>query len=433
MPEALRAYLQNKKILILGFGREGRSSYALLRQHLPEAAIGIADAREVDAPDAAVTMHCGENYLDAIALYDLVLKTPGISFLGVKIPPGVEITCQTDLFLRFAPCNTIGVTGTKGKTTTSTLIYSMLKAAGIPAALIGNMGYPVFDSLQSIKGKWAVIELSSHQLEFMTASPHIAVLTNLHPEHLDHYNGFAGYAAAKLQIMRHQKSGDYFLYTADQDLSMFFSPKDTKATCIPISYHQSDSFLSALPKSNSRLLGKHNAINVYFAAKAAQLAGAPDTAIRQGVADYAGIAHRMEPVGTYRGITFYDDCIATIPYAVLCAVDALKTVDTLIFGGMDRGLDYSRFAKDLEKGGVQNLIALPDTGHRILDAMAARGSKKRLLPVPDMQAAVQAAYQYTAPGKICLLSPAASSYNVYRDFEEKGSHYQSLVHALGAE
>ena len=139
----------------------------------------------------------------------------------------------------------------------------------------------------------------------------------------------------------------------------------------------------------------------------------------------------MEYAGEYRGIAFYNDAIATIPHAVLCAIDALENVDTLIFGGMDRGLDYASFEESLAASPVQNLIGLPETGHQILQELRTWGTGKNLIQAEDMQQAVKASYRYTQPGKISLFSPAASSYNVYKNFEEKGRHFKALVRAYG--
>jgi len=186
MCQELIDYFRDQSVLILGFGREGRSTYEFIRKYLPQKQIGIADQRSLEIKDEFVDLFTGENYLEAIGKFDLVMQSPGISLRSVKIPKSVEMSGQMDLFLRFAPCVKIGITGTKGKTTTSTLIFETLRAADISTCLIGNIGVPVFDSLEEIEGKTAVIEMSSHQLEFVKASPHIAVLTNIYEEHLDH-------------------------------------------------------------------------------------------------------------------------------------------------------------------------------------------------------------------------------------------------------
>ncbi len=429
MSQQLIDYLVGKKIILLGFGREGRSSYSYIRKYLSDYPLAVADKRDFDLPDENITKIVGEDYLSSVNEYDLIIKSPGITFYNVPVDDGIEVTCQTDLFMRFAPCIKVGITGTKGKTTTSTLIHEILKAAGVPTCLIGNIGIPVLDNIDYVEGKTAVIEMSSHQLEYTRESPHIAVFTNLYEEHLDHYDGFSGYAAAKFNIVKHQKPDDFFIYNPDQDLSAFYSLCDVKSVKIPVSISagDSDAFLSELAMSNPRLCGAHNRQDIFFAAAAAKCLGIDDEAIRLGIRGFGGIEHRMEPVGTYSGVKFINDCIATIPHAVMCAVDAVGDVDTLILGGMDRGLDFSDFCMQLNQSEVGNIIGLPETGHAICRQMLAAGSRKKLYCVADMQDAVDKAFAVTKKGKSCLLSPAAASYNYYRDFEEKGNHFKTLV------
>ncbi len=432
MLQTLPDYLAPKRILLLGFGREGQSTYQYIRSHFPTKELAIADQNPVSLQDDAyVTLHCGPGYLDVVNQYELVIKSPGISVKGLDIAPSVEMTCQLDLFLRFARCRVVGVTGTKGKTTTSTLIYSILQAAGMESCLIGNIGVPVFEDIEAADTMTAVVEMSSHQLEFASCSPHIAVLTNLYPEHLDHYNGFSGYANAKMNIARYQKAGDFFLCSEQPELHAFLDMDSLPSTVIKISEKKDTPFLRKLLYCNPHLKGEHNRQDIRFAAAAAQCRGASREAILQGIENFKGIEHRMEYAGEYRGIAFYNDAIATIPHAVLCAIDALENVDTLIFGGMDRGLDYASFEESLAASPVQNLIGLPETGHQILQELRTWGTGKNLIQAEDMQQAVQAAYRYTQPGKICLFSPAASSYNVYKNFEEKGRHFKALVRAYG--
>ena len=424
-------YLRPARVLILGFGREGRSTYSIIRRHLPDKKIGIADMRPIELDDANVTLHCGENYLDAIEQYDIVIKTPGISFRDVMGPKETEVTCQTDLFMRFSKCVCVGVTGTKGKTTTSTLIYGMAKQAGKKVCLIGNMGVPVLDSLESGDADIAVVEMSSHQLEYTTASPHIAVMTNIYPEHLDHYNGFSGYVAAKMNIVRHQVGCDYFICNAEQDFDKYFNFSRVIPTVIKVSKNggRGDEDIIAAASANDRLKGIHNRQNVCLAATAARCLGIGESDILEAVRSFAGIENRMEPIGEYYGIQFYNDSIATIPHAVECAVDALDNVETLIFGGMDRGIDYSEFEKYLETCKLRNIIGMPDTGVNICNALLERGCTKNIIIAKNMEEAVDAAFRFTSKGKSCIMSPAASSYNVYKDFEEKGKHYKELVKA----
>ena len=430
---ALTDYLQNKKILILGMGREGHSSLRFLQSHVPSAQIALADRN--DPHMEGIPGHYGEDYLAYLGDYDIVLKSPGIPFVGVEIPQGTEITCQTDLFLRFTDCVSVGITGTKGKTTTSTLVHEILDAAEVPNVLIGNIGVPVLDVFDDVAGKVAVIELSCHQLEFMRVSPHIAIFTNLYPEHLDHYDGFAGYAAAKLNIALHQTAEDVLICGDAAGLRDFLADKPLAAERIDVGYDfgDGDEFLTRIAHCNARLPGKHNAQNTFFAALAARKLGVPDDAVERGVRHFGGIEHRMEPIGTFKGIAFVNDSIATAPEVVLLELEALGNVDTLLFGGLDRGLDYTQFVSALCESSVRNLIGLPQTGHAVCDAVSARGAGKTVYKAADMDDAVRAAYRLTAQGRTCLFSPAAASYNVYKNFEEKGRHFKSLVRQYGGE
>lgn len=418
-------YLNDKSVLILGFGREGQSTLKYIRDYLPQKKIVIADKNNITVDDGNIEIISGESYLDCVNDFDVVMKSPGISFKNVEVAENTEVTCQVDLFLRFAPCHKVGITGSKGKTTTSTLTYEMLKAAGFDARLIGNIGVPVFQTLETItEDTVAVIEMSSHQLEFTRTSPEIAILTNVYEEHLDHYKGgFTGYVNSKLNIMRFQNENNSFIYNATQGVSEYIDLNSTPAKKIGV---ELDAKLPFEVK-NEHLLGEHNRQDICFAYNAAKIFGADDNACERGVENFSGIEHRMEKVGTFKGITFYNDCIATIPHAVECAVEALKKVDTLIIGGKDRGIEYSEFVEYLSNCSVSNIIGTPETGHKIIDEMIKNGTTKTVVKAEDLEQAVKSAYELTALDKICLLSPAASSYNVYKNFEEKGRHYKELI------
>lgn len=422
-------FLDMGRIGLLGFGREGQSTYRFLRRHFPTRPLIIADQAHVQLDDPRVQLLCGKHYLDVLHSCDLLIKSPGVSLKNIVIPDNLHITCQTDLFLRFADCTKVGTTGTKGKTTTSVLIYDMLCASAVAAKLIGNVGVPVLDCFEEINGHIAVIELSSHQLEFTRASPQVAVWTNLYEEHLDHYTGgFVGYAAAKAQICNHQHPNDLFILNADQPLHEWADLTPCCAQRVYIGLEETDPFLRSLDNTNPRLRGDHNRQDIYFAATAALAVGATQAGIRRAVEEFRGIPHRMCPVSEAGGITWVDDCISTIPRAVLFAIDALQEVDTLIIGGLDRGLDYQDFAHELtQRRMLRNIICLPDTGHAI--AKLLQRSSKTIICVATMEEAVRAAFAHTQPGKTCLLSPAAASYNMYKDFEHKGRHFAQCIEA----
>jgi len=420
-------YIKEKKILILGFGREGKSTYNLIRKHLPDKELTIGDKNAVTLEDANVSFDCGDDYLEHLGNYDLVFKSPGIPFVGVRYPDTTEITCQTDMFLRFADCTIVGITGTKGKTTTSTLTYRMLSEAGFDVSLIGNMGIPVFEKIDMPENSFAVIEMSSHQLEFTRSSPHVAVMTNVYEEHLDHYEeGFRGYVGSKLNIVKHQNENDYFVFNGTQGLKEYIDTDSLKSTCIKV-FAEPDSFVATLTGINNNLRGRHNAMDIGFATAAAKAVGADEESIRRAIEKFEGIPNRMEYFGTYAGVDYYNDAIATIPEAVLCAVEAIGNVGTLIIGGLDRGLDYTEFEKALAVLDIDNLVCLPETGHNIADHIAEIGTKVCVYKAKDLPDAVDFCFEHTAKGKACIMSPAAASYNYYRDFEEKGNHFKTLV------
>ena len=428
---ALSEFLFDKSVLILGFGREGRSTYSYIRKYLPDKPLCIADRADITVDDANVTTLCGEDYLKSINSFDVVFKSPGIPFLDVDISEDTLVTCQLDMFLRYAVIPVIGITGTKGKTTTSSLIHAMLTRGGLKAKLLGNMGLPVLDELDDTDADCAVIEMSSHQLEFTRRSPHIAVLVNVYEEHLDHYRtGYDGYVNSKLNITRFQGKNDSFIYDPEQEIKGFADITPfIGGEIVPVRHSEvmQSEFIASLMKETSVLKGEHNAQDVAYAAAAARIMGVGDDAVTAAIKDFRGIEHRMELVGEYSGIIFYNDSIATIPAAVMGAVRALEKVDTLILGGLDRGIDYGELEDFIVKSSISNIIGLPETGHMIIEGLKSRGTKKMLLPVKNMEEAVELAYARTAKGRICLFSPAAASYNYYKNFEEKGRHFKSLV------
>ncbi len=425
-------YIKDKKLLILGYGREGISTYNYIRKHLPEKKITIADKNQITISDSNTDLICGEDYLSHLGEFDLVFKSPGIAFLGdVSYPESTEITCQTDMFLRFAKPTVVGITGSKGKTTTSTLIYEMLKAGGKNTCLIGNIGVPVFEKADENESLIAVIEMSSHQLEFTKASPFVAVLVNIYEEHLDHYKtGFDGYANSKLNITRYQTENDFFVYNNEQDVGHGLDVEGAiggKRVKVGFSVAQKSGFVNELWQSTEHLKGEHNRQDIAYAVEVARIFSVDDNSIREAIKNFKGIEHRMEFVGRFKGVSYYNDSIATIPTAVMGAIKALKNVDTLVFGGLDRGIDYKEFIEYLINSDIKNLIGLPETGHSILDEVKLHNKNIKVIYACDMEDAVKNAIEYTKENGVCLFSPAAASYNFYKNFEEKGRHFKELV------
>ena len=224
MKDKIIQELTGKKILILGFGREGRSTYHFLKENNVSCAIGIADMNEICdeeiLKDNKAILHTGDDYLQAMREYDLVMKTPGRSFKDVDLSDIKDkITSQAELFLKYGKAKVIGITGTKGKSTTSSLIYDMLKEK-YNTMLVGNIGIPAFEQLDAYnKTDYFVYEFSSHQLEFIDHSPHIAILLNMYEDHLDHYKGYEEYKEAKRNIYKYQDEKDYYIFNeAEKDV-----------------------------------------------------------------------------------------------------------------------------------------------------------------------------------------------------------------------
>ena len=437
--------LEQQSILILGFGTEGQATYEFLRKRWPTKPLSIADRRKLDEfpddiarrlqDDPAVMLNFGPRYLDSADGYNctVIIKTPGIPASTEAIvracKAGCKLTSHSQIFLSNYPREkVIGVTGTKGKSTTTALIHHILICSGIPAELVGNIGQPPLARIDAVSNDtYFVHEFSSHQLAEIETSPHIAVLLNIVPEHLDYYASFEEYVAAKENITRFQTPDDFLIFAADYPIPTAIAQK-SKAALRPISAN--DRIEDILPPSEIPLRGKFNVQNVMAAIAAAKLCGAQPPSIREAVRTFEALPHRLEPVGTYKGITFYDDSIATVPDATLAALEALGSdVQTLLLGGHERNLDFTQFGERLPAN-VKTLILFPPTGVRIWRAIEAH-SKNSVLPetffVRDMEQAVKIAYQRTEQGKICLLSPASPSFGTFKDYRERGDLFKAFV------
>ena len=430
MKEQIIDFLRGKSILILGFGREGRSSLNFIRQNLPDAVVAIADQAEITDDDVVknTTIISGDNYLDACKNYDLILKAPGViikDYLDAETKQ--KITSQTDLFMRVFHSQIIGVTGTKGKSTTSSLIYHVLKTAGLNTQLVGNIGRPCFDALDDINEDTKIVfELSAHQLEFIQASPHIAVLLNIYEEHFDHYATPDDYYGAKKNIYKYQTPDDLLIYG---DIFQHATMEEINtAQSMKIDITKTEIF----PRDQIRtqLIGEHNQLNIQVAAAIAYAYKINGEAFKQAVASFQPLPHRLEYVGTFHDIKFYNDSIATAQEAVMNAVKALGDVDTIILGGMDRGLNYHPLVDFIRTTDIKNVILLPATNERFQQTFDEGEYKQTLFHVKDMHEAVEKAYEVTTPNKSCLLSPAAASYGFYKNFEERGDDFKNLVNVL---
>ncbi len=429
MKEQIIEFLKGKKILILGFGREGKSTLAFLRRELPDADIEIADQKPINDPDVVdITTITGDNYLECCKNYDIIMKAPGVIIKNdLDDVTKAKITSQTDLFMRAYHKQVVGITGTKGKSTTSSLIHHILKEAGLDTVLVGNIGIPCFDAIDQISKETIVVfELSAHQLEYIKASPHIAVLLNLYEEHFDHYATPDDYYNAKKNIYRYQDENDLLIYG---DIFQHATINEINAAkCMTIDITKTD--IVPRDQIRTKLLGEHNLLNIQVAAAVAYAYHVTGDSFRDAVASFEPLPHRLEYVGTFHNIKFYNDSIATAQEAVINAIKTLGDVDTIIIGGMDRGIDYHSLVDFIKSSTIRNVILVPDTDTRIQDVFDESDYSQNLYHVKDMQEAVAKAADTTEPEKSCLLSPAAASYNAFKNFEERGDIFKKLVYML---
>ncbi len=403
--DQLKALLEGRRILIAGYGREGKSAERLIRRLLPQADYTIADGNEQIAAESAKD-------------YDLIIKSPGVP---MRVMGGAECSSLTDLFLQVYGDKVIGVTGTKGKSTTASLIHHLLPGS----ILAGNIGIPLFDILDDLREDSLVVaELSCHQLENIHRAPHIAVLLNLFQEHLDHYENYMGYKMAKFQIALRQQPGDHFFYCTDnEELRNLVGTYPNVCSCMhPYSLNditdEERTLVDAFP-----LEGDHNRSNALVACRVANLLGAP-VSTRQ-MSTFVGLRHRLEKVAEVCGITWYDDSISTIPAAAIAAVKALGRVDTLILGGFDRGIDYQPLVDFLQQHTIKNLVFVGAAGRRILSTINFQ--LPNYIVEDDYTKIVPWCAEHTPQGGVVLLSPAAASYDAFKNFEHRGDFFREQI------
>ena len=409
---------QYKSIAIFGYGVEGKSFHAFAKKHLLNTKIIIVDKNYSDVP----------NYLDALKDAELIIKSPGISLhnLGVAYDD-YNFTSITELFIKHFAKQIIGVTGTKGKSTLVTLIDAMLKNAGKKSVLCGNIGISPLEAIESIDEETTVVmELSSHQLYHINYSPHIAILTNLFEEHLDYYADLQDYYAAKFNIFKHQKAGDIFIYNL-QNPDAFF---DTATVPSKHAYNVHDKSLKNEAAFDIKRGYIHHA-TLQILEKLAEILEIDKEAYINTLKEFKTLPHRLEFVAEVHGVSYINDSISTIPEATMEAIKILKDVDTLILGGNDRGIDYSELESYLRESDVQNIICFSDTGKQIYEKIKTQQNSKNLFYMPNLRESVQEAQKVAK--KIVLFSPAASSFNVYKNFMERGEEFKGLVESLKGE
>lgn len=449
----LEGLIQNKSVAILGFGREGQSTYRTLRKFFPTLPIMVLDKSETFDPEVQIILSkdphvrtfLGGEYLSDVVHYDVIFKTPGIPLLLLPIQDAVNrgayVTSQTDVFFHVFGNQTVAVTGTKGKSTTSKVISDVLRHAHKKSIYIGNIGKPAFDSLDDIDQDTIVVyETSSHQCEGLRVGPHIAVFLNLFTDHLDYYGSFDAYATAKRQLFLLQKETNMCIHNcSDERVNEYiadtpprkigFSLEKRTDSSVWIQNDQVRAFDTDIINTHEiPLLGKHNILNIMPAIIIAHELGVPFTEISEGLKTITPVEKRLETVAVVDDVTYVDDALATIPEATIAALEALgSSVETLIVGGFDRGQDFTDLARAIASSSVRTLIHFPTTGSKIASLVSQHSQTIAMHEVQTMGEAINIAKQNTHPGKTVLLSTGSASFGIFTDYRDRSNQYLRAI------
>lgn len=452
-----------KRVLILGLAREGsslarflsaRGAHVTVTDSAPEERLQTHLREMQDAPVRAVL---GDHHPELVAGCDAFFVSPGVPednpVYEAARAAAIPIQSMTTLFFELCPGRIIGVTGSSGKTTTTGLIGQILRTARRKSVLGGNIGRPMLDLLPEIEPDTIVVlELSSFQLSILRASPHIAVVTNISPNHLDRHGTMAAYVDAKLNIVRYQCCDDFSVLNAEDPSACTFA-RATPATIEwfgtgagigaeardgTVGLVGQDGYESIMSIADIPLLGRHNIQNVLAACAATALAGVQAEAMAAGIRAFRPAPHRLETVGERGGVRFIDDSIATSPARASVALEAIDAPVILIAGGRDKCLPWDEFG-DLVVDRVQSLFLVgeaADTIERVVRQTLARRSGRltddAVHRCTSLEAAVAEAVTVADPGSVVLLSPACASYDAFTDFEERGRAFARAVRALDA-
>ncbi len=444
-----KAYVKNKSVSFCGIGI---SNLPLIDFFLEAGArVTARDMKErsalgnvaQDLENKGVRLICGKNYLENMD-EDIIFRTPGLRYDNINfvkaLKRGAVLTSEMQVFFELCPAHKIAVTGSDGKTTTTTLISEMLKASGKNVFLGGNIGKPLLPEVEKITpDDYAVIELSSFQLHTMTVSPEIAVITNISPNHLDYHKDYAEYIDAKKNIYRHNENLK-LITNAENEITkqmanefsgekvMFSSLKDNDICA-------SDGYISVngekvLKTSDILLPARHNVEN-YMAAIGAVYGIASIDAIQTVAKTFKGVEHRLEFVATKNGVKYYNSSIDSTPTRTVAALSAFEDKSLIVIcGGYDKKLDYSPLCSALAKKAIHVVLTgacAPKIKEALLASEEFISSGTKISEHPIFRDAVIAAARYAHPGDIVLLSPAAASFDSFKNFEVRGRTFKQIV------
>ena len=451
--------LHGKSIAVIGMGV---SNTPLIRMMLrADLKVTVCDKSPRERVEEQVAeleslgakFQLGPDYLAKLHKFDLIFRTPGLSpnnpELKKAVEKGAEVTSEMELFFRLCPCTILGVTGSDGKTTTTTLISEFLKEAGYNVYVGGNIGKPLLPDVSGmVPEDMVVLELSSFQLMSMEQSPNISVFTNLSPNHLDYHHTMEEYTTAKLNIFRHQQAGDRAVFNFDNDITRSLSKQAPAGTMLFSRrqkleegvYLRDDAIWlnnemgnrEVLALSDIQIPGVHNIEN-YMAAIAAVDGLVPDKCVRAVARRFTGVEHRIELVRELDGVKYYNDSIGTSPTRTMACLDSFDQKLILIAGGYDKGVPFTQLGVEITQK-VKTLILCGATAPAIRKAVeeapdfATCGLE--IVETENLGAAVAAAQAASESGDVVVLSPACAAFDQFKNFMERGKVFKELVNAL---
>lgn len=422
-----------KKIALLWFWLEGKSTLNfLLHNGFVFEKLTVLDVKDQpELEEQGIALRTGEQYLSHLEDFDIIFKSAGVPYSAELKPYQDKVLTQMQFFFDHYKGKVIAITASKWKSTMTSLIYELLKDAGFRVKLVWNIGKPVLDEIDFEEERdYVVCELSSYMLEKLKKQNFISVLWAIFPEHLDWHGGFEHYTQAKLNILKWSELNFVLARTVQEfQLSELYDNLHTygqggeSTWADGVFTYQGEKLFST---EDRLLLGEHNLQNISLGIAVAKYLWINNDSIHQTIAHFHGLPHRLQLVGTFKGITFYDDAISTTPDSTL---EALKTfgnkVWTLFLWGTDRGYDFKILVEKIKELWIQNLVFFPPSGEKIRDLLS--DFDWNTLSTRDMDEAVRFAYQHTAPWKVCLLSTASPSYSNWKNFEEKGELFQQAI------
>ncbi|SDI53765.1 UDP-N-acetylmuramoyl-L-alanine--D-glutamate ligase [Streptococcus equinus] len=444
---------ENKKVLVLGLAKSGEAAARLLEKL--GAIVTVNDGKPFDENPAAqslleegIKVVCGSHPLELLdENFELMVKNPGIRYDNPMVARAIEknipVITEVELAYMISDAPIIGITGSNGKTTTTTMIAETLNNGGQSGLLSGNIGFPASEVAQTATDKdTLVMELSSFQLMGTdTFHPHIAVITNLMPTHIDYHGTFENYVAAKWNIQKNMTADDFIVLNFNQDLAKELAEK-TAAEVVPFSttekvdgayldgdtlYFKGEAIMKA---SEIGVPGSHNVENALATIAVAKLSGIANEAIKETLAHFGGVKHRLQALGEVNGVKFYNDSKST---NILATQKALSGFDNskviLIAGGLDRGNEFDELVPDIT--GVKLMVILGESAPRV--KRAADKANVPYVDAKDVADAARIAYSKAEAGEVVLLSPANASWDMYKSFEVRGDEFIATFEAIKGE